>query len=549
MRTDDLWFLVPARLGSKGIPRKALKRLSGQPLVVHTLEKLSSIAPRTRIIVSTESSEIAEVCRPYAVIHERPPELADDKITLDAVAVDVLRSAAMGRLPEIEPAEYLLTIQATCPFLRIDTIARCAAALRNGEASSIVTVAVDSHLRWRLDGDGQVHPLFEARKNRQELPSEYRETGGVTGTSIANILAKEMRLIDPIELVTVEAEEALDLDTPMDWAIAEYLSSAKRVIIRADASYQIGTGHIYRAIALAYELGEHRVTIVTRCDHEYRLGVDILAQHPFDVVAVPTEDDFLLLLKDEHPDLTILDVLSSGYDYMRTVIMYSVKVVTLEDFGPGAMLADVRINDLYHDAGPRCWTGVNYSIVHPCFESTTRRVEFARAVNKIVVTFGGSDPADLTQLALDALDGLSFDGHIDVVLGPGKQTRPVVGQSLPDVTIHAHVENMALLARDADLAITSAGRTVTELMILGIPTVVLCQHARETTHTHASMVNGVVNLGLGELVTQDQLARTIQYLIDHPDQRRLMHDRALAAVAQRSNRQVAQAIMGLFQTE
>jgi spore coat polysaccharide biosynthesis predicted glycosyltransferase SpsG len=102
---------------------------------------------------------------------------------------------------------------------------------------------------------------------------------------------------------------------------------------------------------------------------------------------------------------------------------------------------------------------------------------------------------------------------------------------------------MADVMREADIAITSAGRTVTELMVLGIPTIALCQNQRELTHTHASSTFGVTNLGLGSEVSAARLAEHIRGLTDDLHVRQTMRARAFAAVAGRSNRRIAERIL------
>jgi spore coat polysaccharide biosynthesis predicted glycosyltransferase SpsG len=105
------------------------------------------------------------------------------------------------------------------------------------------------------------------------------------------------------------------------------------------------------------------------------------------------------------------------------------------------------------------------------------------------------------------------------------------------------VANMAEVMRSADLALTSGGRTVTELMTVGVPTVVMCQNMRELRHTHASSPFGVMNLGLGELVDIETLAQYLEILIARPELRRDMRRRGLDAVRGRSNQRIAERLL------
>ena len=87
----------------------------------------------------------------------------------------------------------------------------------------------------------------------------------------------------------------------------------------------------------------------------------------------------------------------------------------------------------------------------------------------------------------------------------------------------------------ADLAFSSAGRTITELMYLGIPTLCICQNERELTHTHASQQYGVHNIGLGSLVDNKTIENNIRFLIESPQFRKNMKARALHAMEGHSN--------------
>jgi spore coat polysaccharide biosynthesis predicted glycosyltransferase SpsG len=95
----------------------------------------------------------------------------------------------------------------------------------------------------------------------------------------------------------------------------------------------------------------------------------------------------------------------------------------------------------------------------------------------------------------------------------------------------------------ADLAISSAGRTVTELISLGVPVLCLCQNEKELTHTHASARFGVINLGLGFLVDPSTIAAHIRRLIDSVELRRTLRERALHESADRTNAAVIGRIM------
>jgi spore coat polysaccharide biosynthesis predicted glycosyltransferase SpsG len=541
------WFVLPARGGSKGVPRKVLRHLGGKPLILHSLHRLAQRLPRERLVVSTDSAEIAQVCEPFATIHPRSAELAGDAVTLDDVAV-----AVAGWLKQRGASDdhLFMTLQPTSPFLSLATLERGLGLLRGG-AGSLLTVQRDGHLRWTRDDQGKPAPLYKARVNRQWAAPCFVETGGIIAARIGDVLANKTRIVQPVELLELGEMEGLDIDTHADWAMAEYFAQRKRIIIRGDASPKHGMGHVHRMLALAYELASHRVTLVTRKDGGNELGAKFLTQAPFELETIDDDAAFYALLEREQPDIAILDVLDTQPDYVQAVRKHAKCVVNFEDLGPGASHADIVINDLYTDLAPRenHWYSVQYSIVGPAFENTKPREQLSEQVEKVLISFGGTDPNNLTIKALTALQQLKFAGEVLVVLGPGYGHPPFELSSYGlRGEIHRSVQNMALLTRDADVAITAAGRTVTELMTMGVPMITMCQNMNELRHTHASSPYGVINLGLGQHVDPSTLAEHLRLVIDDKRLRQDMRARGFSAVRDRSNKRVAESILKAAET-
>jgi spore coat polysaccharide biosynthesis predicted glycosyltransferase SpsG/CMP-N-acetylneuraminic acid synthetase len=539
---NDVWLVIPARGGSKGIPGKNLRLLAGRPLLGHTLDRLAGWSPVGRTIVSTDDDQIAAVARGRATIHDRSAQLAEDRATLDEVVAEV---AVWLRDQGASDSDIVLTLQPTSPFLRRATILRAATLIRDG-AASVLTVTDDRYLRWGRDDQGQPVPLFAERANRQWLPETWAETGGVIGARLGGILERGSRIQAPVALLDLDPVEGLDIDDYADWAVAEYYAGRRSVVIRADASREWGMGHVYRAMALANELASHSVVIATRCDGPFALGAEFLARTPYRVHRLRDNGEFVDFCWDARPDIAILDVLDTNEDFVEAVARSSGFVVSFEDLGPGARRADLVINDLYTDLLPaeNHWYGVEHAVLAPAFERATPRADCEEAVERVLITFGGTDPANLTVRGLEGLGRLGFAGRVTVVLGPG------YAHAEPDLRGH-HLEgevlrdvaNMAEVMCSADLALTSGGRTVTELMSVGVPTVVMCQNMRELRHTHASSPFGVMNLGLGELVDIETLAQYLAILIARPELRRDMRRRGLDAVRGRSNQRIAERLL------
>ena len=209
--------VIPARGGSKGIPRKNLVPLGGEPLVVHTLRAAAAARLLDAVVVSTDDTDIAAVARTHGVeVVERPAALArDDSPTEDALihAVETLG---------VEP-EYVVTLEPTSPLRTGRLIDRCLELAYRERADAVVTVAETSPMVGRLRGDRFEFLLPGLPRRRQDRDALYRESSTVWVTRTAHLLARRSVLADPLHAVIVPDDEAIDVNTPLDLVVAEAL--------------------------------------------------------------------------------------------------------------------------------------------------------------------------------------------------------------------------------------------------------------------------------------------------------------------------------------
>jgi CMP-N,N'-diacetyllegionaminic acid synthase len=224
--------IVPARGGSKGLPRKNLLPLLGRPLIAHTIEAARAASSIQRIVVSTESPEIAEISRQCGaeVPFLRPSELAgDDTPTLPVLQhVLVELEATEGFAPEI-----IVLLQPTSPLRRAEDINNAVALLERSRADSVVSVcAAEHHPAWmrRLEDD-RVLPFLEngpEYTRRQDMPPAYRLNGAIY-VSRRRILVEENRILgrDTRGLV-MDTESSVDIDTPFDLKMASVIMQERQ---------------------------------------------------------------------------------------------------------------------------------------------------------------------------------------------------------------------------------------------------------------------------------------------------------------------------------
>ncbi len=520
---ERVLVIIPARGGSKGIPRKNVRSLAGRPLIAYAIETARRSARRPDVFVSSEDPEILNLAGKLgAQIHRRDPRLAADDTTLDAVVVQAYREivALVGHEYEI-----VVTLQPTSPLLTSATLDDAIDAFHADPALETLLSAVDdTHLTWARAGDRFV-PRYAERVNRQFLEPVYRETGGLIACR-GRTIASGSRIAQPATLLPVSGGEAIDIDTREQWALCEWYLSHGDILFVVAGYPEIGLGHVHNALTVANGLVRHRVRFLVTAPSE--LAYEVIAAHHHEVHRQHGDDlvDEIVRLS---PDVVVNDRLDTGADEIRRLKAAGLCVVNFEDLGTGARHADLVVNAIYPELEvlPNHHFGPRYFCPRAEFVLTSSRPVVER-VERVLVTFGGVDPANLTRQVLAALDEPCRDRGIalEVVVGRGYAAFETLAP-FSSVPITQAVADMADRIRSADVVITSAGRTVFEIACLGTPAIVLAQNARELSHTFASEDNGFVNLGLGTDVSADTLRTAFTDLVDDAARRRQLQRRML----------------------
>ncbi|MDQ2805824.1 MAG: acylneuraminate cytidylyltransferase family protein [Chloroflexota bacterium] len=218
--------LIPARGGSKGIPRKNIALLAGQPLLAYTAAAAQAATRLARVILSTEDAEIAAVGRACGldVPFLRPADLAQDTTpTLPVVQHALRQLAAAG-----DHYDAVCLLQPTQPLRTAATIDGCVDLLLTSGADSVVTVLpvpAEYHPHWVyfVATDGALHLSNGATTpppRRQELPPAFHREGSVYVTRTSVVLDGDS-LYGPRMLgYSVAGLPSVNLDTPADWAQA-----------------------------------------------------------------------------------------------------------------------------------------------------------------------------------------------------------------------------------------------------------------------------------------------------------------------------------------
>lgn len=221
--------VVPARGGSRGIPRKNLRMLDGKPLIAHAIESGLRAKRVSRLIVSTDDDEIARVSRFYGaeVPFQRPASLATDT----ASQIDVVLHA-LSEVETLEGTNYdcVVLLQPTAPLRTSDDIDTCLETLEMGAADSVMSFYrvehAHPHYMYTME-EGHPVPLLKdsVAVRRQDFPTVYVRNGAIYAIR-RNVFVKNRRFHGQDTLPYVMPyERSVNIDTELDLALAEFFLS------------------------------------------------------------------------------------------------------------------------------------------------------------------------------------------------------------------------------------------------------------------------------------------------------------------------------------
>lgn len=215
--------VIPARAGSKSVPRKNLAEVNGRPLLSYIVEAARRAHRLDRVVVSTEDEEVAAVARQWGaeVPFLRPAELAADEVSL----VPVVRHAMKEMDRRNFVADVVVSLQATSPFLESEDIDRAIETLLETGADSVVSVERNEHAHpyWtkRLEGD-RVLPFSgdtnEAYLQRQDLPPAYIFDGALFARRrhlLESWSGGDFGLGDDVRALVLGGRRSLHVDDPI----------------------------------------------------------------------------------------------------------------------------------------------------------------------------------------------------------------------------------------------------------------------------------------------------------------------------------------------
>ncbi len=235
MNNIETLAIIPARGGSKGIPRKNIRPFAGHPLIAYSIAAGLQASTVGRVIVSTDDEEIAAVAREFGALTPflRPAELAQDNTTDLPVFEHALKW-----LEEIEGyrPEVVVQLRPTSPLRPPGCVdAAVKTLLEHPQADcvrGVVPAGQNPHKMWRITSEDEpMRPLLKVKgvpepynAPRQGLPPVYWQTGHIDAIRAATILKKGSLTGDSVYPLVIDPRYSVDLDNLYDWAKYEWLA-------------------------------------------------------------------------------------------------------------------------------------------------------------------------------------------------------------------------------------------------------------------------------------------------------------------------------------
>lgn len=217
--------IIPARGGSKGIPRKNVLPLAGKPLIAYAIQAAKQSNYVTRIVVSTDDPEIGSISQQYgAEVVWRPAAISGDLASSEQALLDTLTQLedTEGYRPNL-----VIFMQCTSPLTLPEDIDKTINALLEQNAETALTVSANHRFLWRSDKEtGAAYGINHdksVRLLRQQIEPEYVETGAVYVMKADLFRQHKHRFFGKTALSIIPDSRSIEIDSLVDWHIVEVL--------------------------------------------------------------------------------------------------------------------------------------------------------------------------------------------------------------------------------------------------------------------------------------------------------------------------------------
>ncbi len=310
----------------------------------------------------------------------------------------------------------------------------------------------------------------------------------------------------------------------------------KKIVFRCDGNSEIGWGHVIRCVNLALWLhGKYKVYFVIKQDERVKKYISSFGFSVFEVVDKGNEEKFnekvLNTILGFEPHVVVNDILDTKEKYMQELKNHKIKMVNIDDTSKNVKYTNAYIDANRKEKEGKCF-GPKYIVISSIYHKLAKKKRKIRKnVKSILISYGGSDPLNLTDKTLSALIG-KIDSRIElqVVLGPAYERKNELVEKRDkkwNIVFLDNPKTLAYLLRNVDIAVTGGGVTMFEAMALKTPTVVVAQNKGQAKNARKmEKREGILYLGEGDKISDKKITRKVFSLINDFDMREKLSENA-----------------------
>lgn len=221
---SEVVAIIPARGGSKGVPRKNLQRVGGVPLIARAVEAARRCPAIDRVVVTTDDVDIAAVAAEWgAEVVERPADLSGDLASSESALVHALETLEARKVD----VGVLAFLQATSPFIDVDALTAAVQLVRSRRRDSVFSAVETYGFLWEKGVGSAAEPVnheIDVRPRRQDREPHYLETGGFYVMRAAGFRAANHRFFGSVGIAEVAPRTAIEIDTLDELELARTLA-------------------------------------------------------------------------------------------------------------------------------------------------------------------------------------------------------------------------------------------------------------------------------------------------------------------------------------
>ena len=224
---NEVWAILPARKGSKGIKFKNSKKLGKIPLIVYAIKSLQKSKCFDKVIVTSDCDKIRKIAEKYSVIqHKRTNPIHSNDFSMPEIpTIEVLKNIDKANWPK-----FIFMTSCTSPFIKHTTYMRALNILKKYHNGTVFAAHESHYFLWKENKKEKnkknflpIYHSFSKRLGRQYMDKQLNETGAFYGFKTKNFMKSKHRFFSEAYPCLLEGSEIFDINDSNDWNFAEYI--------------------------------------------------------------------------------------------------------------------------------------------------------------------------------------------------------------------------------------------------------------------------------------------------------------------------------------